>query len=144
VSASALTWTLHHFGFVKHLLGDDVNATALLREAISLQCRRINRLCIPESLERCAWVAADQRFFCRAARLFGATAALRESIRAPLPLGDKPLYDPRLQAVKARLDETTFTTLWNEGGAMTIDQAVDYALSDSDETSSLTHATMSI
>jgi hypothetical protein len=50
----------------------------------------------------------------------------------PFPLGDKPLHEPRLHAVQAALDEATFTTLWNEGGAMTIAQAVAYALQENE------------
>jgi hypothetical protein len=87
---------------------------------------------IAESLERAAWIAADQQRHHRAARLFGAAHVLRESMGAPMPLGDMPLHAPRLQEVKADLDEATFTVLWDEGRAMNLDQAVEYALSEDD------------
>jgi tetratricopeptide (TPR) repeat protein len=129
VNAEMLCLTLHHLAFVKHLLGDEVQALALLRESLALLHKRKNRL-MPESLERAAWIAADQGRHHRATRLFGAAAALRENIGAPMPLGDMPLHEPRLQAVKAALGEATFAALWDEGRAMSLDQAVEYALSD--------------
>lgn len=44
---------------------------------------------------------------------------------------DKPIsmrgYKP-VATIQSRLDETVFATAWAEGGAMTQEQAIDYAL----------------
>jgi hypothetical protein len=64
----------------------------------------------------------------RAAWLFGAAEAARERIGAPLPPGDRPLYDRHLARARADLDETAFDAAWAEGRAMTLDEAVAYAL----------------
>ena len=49
---------------------------------------------------------------------------------APLPLGDKPLYDRHLAQARAALDRLAFDAAWAEGRAMTLDEAVEYALGD--------------
>jgi predicted ATPase len=127
-----LCLTLDHLAFVRHLLDDEVQALALLHKALTLQHKRTAHRVMPESLERAAWIAADQNRHQHAARLLGAAMALRESMGMPFPLGDMPLHEPRLQAVKAALDEATFAALWEEGRAMSLDQAVTYALSEGD------------
>jgi hypothetical protein len=67
-----------------------------------------------------------------AARLFGAAATWREKVGAVFPRGDERLYTPRLHATKATLGEATFTALWNEGRALSLEQAVAYALAEDD------------
>jgi tetratricopeptide (TPR) repeat protein len=119
-----LCCVLHDLGYVRHLQGDDDAAGALLREALTLQRQQQLKLLLIHSLERCAWIAADTHQPQRAARLFGAAEAARERIGAPLPLGDKPLYDRHLARASADLDETTFAAAWAGGRAMTLDQAI--------------------
>jgi tetratricopeptide (TPR) repeat protein len=130
MNTAILRWCLHHLGFVKHLLGDSASASALLREALTIQHRELHCLCIVESLERFAWIAADQHCAGRATRLFGAAEALRKWMGAPLPLGDKPLFDSYLEKARAALESGEFNQAWAEGVAMTMEQAVDFALSD--------------
>jgi hypothetical protein len=64
--------------------------------------------------------------------LFGAADALRKWIGAPLPLGDKPLYDRYLEMTRAALNKDEFDKAWAEGAAMSLDQAVEYALAMDD------------
>jgi hypothetical protein len=128
-----LQWCLHQLGFVKHLLGDEASATALLCEGLAMQDRQLHRLCIAESLDRFAWVATDQDRLHRAARLLGAADELRRRMGAPLPLGDKPLYDRYLEAIHAALNNDEFDKAWAEGTALSLDQAVEYALTMADE-----------
>jgi predicted ATPase len=124
-----LSFALHHLGIAKHLLGGEVGMS-LLREALTIQHRALHRLQISESLERFAWIAADTHQPERAARLFGAADALRKWMGAPLPLGDKPLYDRYLEMAHAALDSDAFGQAWAEGAGMTLDQAVAYALAE--------------
>ena len=120
---------LHHLGYVRHLQGDDRAANAPLREALTLQQQQQRKLLLTESLERSAWIAADMHQPQRAARLFGAAEAARERIGAPLPPGDRPMYDRHLAQARADLDETAFDAAWVEGRALSLDQMVAEALS---------------
>jgi tetratricopeptide (TPR) repeat protein len=123
-----LCHVLHLLGYVRHLQGADSEAKTLLREALALQRQQQFTLRLIESLERCAWIAADLHQPERAARLFGAAEAVRERIGAPQPLGDKPMYDRHLARARAALDGLAFDAAWAEGRTMTLDEAVEYAL----------------
>jgi tetratricopeptide (TPR) repeat protein len=66
----------------------------------------------------------------KAARLLGATAALMSAIGFDHQAGDQLEIDKYEADVRARLDEDVFKAAWAEGQAMTLEQAVAYALED--------------
>ena len=66
--------------------------------------------------------------FLRAARLYSAARAQRAPINSSIDLVDKPRYEQLLEEVREQLGETAFRAAWDEGGAKTLDQALDYAL----------------
>ena len=68
----------------------------------------------------------------RAARLFGAAEALRESVCVPLPRVHCADYERDVAAARTQLDEATFAVAWAAGQAMTLEQAIAYALSEGD------------
>jgi tetratricopeptide (TPR) repeat protein len=67
----------------------------------------------------------------RAARLFGAASALRDAISMHLSPADRSLYEPYLVVAHADLDEAVFAAAWAEGQALTLEQAIAYALEGS-------------
>jgi tetratricopeptide (TPR) repeat protein len=72
------------------------------------------------------WLGQEEK----AARLLGASAALLVEMGVvphPSDIHELALYTAD---VRARLDETAFETMYAEGGAMTLPQAVDYALAE--------------
>jgi predicted ATPase/class 3 adenylate cyclase len=68
----------------------------------------------------------------RAARLFGAAQALIEGSIQPLDYDEQIEFERNLTVARARLDEAAWQKAWAEGRAMTIEQAIAYALSDPD------------
>src|SRR5262249_52477903 len=64
----------------------------------------------------------------QAARLFGAAAVLREAANAPLAARHRAEYERQVAAARALLDPASFAAAWAEGQAMTLDEAVAYAL----------------
>jgi predicted ATPase/DNA-binding CsgD family transcriptional regulator/Tfp pilus assembly protein PilF len=72
--------------------------------------------------------AAGQRV--KAVRLFAASDALRKTAQTPTP----PIYQQRNEAILTDLhnamDQQTFDTAWQEGSAMTWEDAITYALAD--------------
>jgi len=66
----------------------------------------------------------------RATRLFGAAERVREAIGAQLPPFIRKRYDDNVTALRASLGERTFTSAWTDGHAMTVEQAVEFALRD--------------
>ena len=67
----------------------------------------------------------------RAARLFGATEALREAEGiARLPYF-RPFHERGLATLRAQLDPAIQAAAWAEGRAMSLEEAIDYALEES-------------
>jgi tetratricopeptide (TPR) repeat protein len=124
----SLAWGLHALGFAAYQRGDFAAAQRLLAESLSIFRGTGHRYGLARSLERFAGFALAQQQCERAARLYGAAAGLREAIGAPLgPLGQAEA-DRDLAAIRASLSGTEFARAWAEGGAMTLEQALDYAL----------------
>jgi predicted ATPase/DNA-binding CsgD family transcriptional regulator len=63
-----------------------------------------------------------------AARLFGAADALFKPAGVGLSPNDQPDHDRVLAVVRDQLDDKTFQACWNEGQALTLEQAVAHAL----------------
>jgi hypothetical protein len=63
--------------------------------------------------------------------LFGAAEGLLQAVDAPVYDVIEPnrsLYERTKNEVRSRLAEPTFRVAWSEGRAMTLEQAVNYAL----------------
>jgi hypothetical protein len=123
-----LAWALHYRGMVAHAQGDDARAAALLREAMILQRQEGHKARQVESLEGCAELAASHGQAARAARLLGASVAARAAIVAPSSPGEQALRERTITTVRAQLDEATFAAAWADGHAMSLGQALAYAL----------------
>jgi hypothetical protein len=78
---------------------------------------------VPEGLARLA-SAKGQRD--RAARLFGAAELLRETLG--YHASDQADHDKYVASARAGVAETAFAAAWAEGRAMTLEQAIEYAL----------------
>ena len=63
-----------------------------------------------------------------AARLWGATEALREAINFPLPLPARVRYDRYVASARARSGQAEFDRAWAEGRTMSVEATIKYAL----------------
>ena len=108
--------------------GEHGRATALLAESLPLFRRLGHGLSIAYCLEVAAGVAAGRGEAPRAARLWGASEALREGLGTPRPAGDRR-YGRHLEAARAQLDEASYAHAEAAGRRMTLEQAVEYAVS---------------
>ena len=68
----------------------------------------------------------------RAANLFGAPENLRNEIGWFLPATEKPLYDESIAAAINSLGQNAYEEAFNEGRRMIFDQAVEYALKETE------------
>lgn len=85
---------------------------------------------IADGLERFASLATVQAQPQRAAMLFGAAAALRKAIgTAPAP-PDQAEYEALLVQVRSAITATEFESAWRAGEALTVDDAVEKAISN--------------
>ena len=79
-------------------------------------------------LERLAGIAMAQGQAEKAVRMFGAAAVLRSSIGSVIDPVDQARYKKNLDSLRTKLGRQRFKEAWDEGHAMTIEQAVAYAL----------------
>jgi predicted ATPase/class 3 adenylate cyclase/Tfp pilus assembly protein PilF len=112
---------------------DFVSAQALYREALVIGRELGEKLRIAFSLEGLAAVVAALGSSLRAARIWGAADRLRAEAGSPLPPKDRPDYDRRVAAARTRGDNVAFDRAWQEGRALTLEQAMELALKETVE-----------
>jgi predicted ATPase/class 3 adenylate cyclase/Tfp pilus assembly protein PilF len=112
---------------------DFASAQALYREALVIGRELGERLRIAFSLEGLAAVVAALGSSLRAARIWGAAERLRAEAGSPLPPKDRPAYDRRVATARTREDNAAFDRAWQEGRALTLEQAMELALKETVE-----------
>ena len=122
--------SLNHLGRVARRQGDVAAARALYAESLTIRRELWDRLGIAECLEGFAGLAGAQGQPRRVARLFGAAEGLREAIGVTLPPSVRADYDSTVAAARASLGEAALARAWAEGRAMTLEQAIEYALAE--------------
>jgi tetratricopeptide (TPR) repeat protein len=125
--------SLINLGYVACSQGDYRHAATLIGECLPLCQKPGDKRGISYCLALLARVTGDTGQPERAARLFGAAEALREAIHVRLEYVDRIEEDRNIDAVRTQLDEAAFAAAWAEGRAMTLEQAVDYALATNPE-----------
>jgi hypothetical protein len=120
-----------------HRHGDDQYATLLYRESLKLLREVGTRGEISECLAGLAGAVVSEGELQRAGRLVGAADALRATMSAPRPPVLSAEYAGDLVAGRTRLTVGAWETAWAAGRAMTLDQAIAYALGEADQRSAL-------
>jgi len=115
-------------GIAKMQAGELKHAGALVGESLPLHRELGLERDLAECLEVMAEVAGGLGEERRAARLWGAAGALREATDNPWVLFERRLHEPYLAAARSRMEESEWSEGWEEGWAMTLDEAVSYAL----------------
>jgi predicted ATPase/DNA-binding CsgD family transcriptional regulator len=124
--------SLTNLGSLIQRRGDHVRAEALYRESLTLVIELGDRRRTAACLEGLAVAAGTRGAAERAARLFGAADGLREAAGVTLPPPHRAAHDARVGAARATLRPEVFASAWAAGRAMSLDQAVRYALRDAD------------
>jgi predicted ATPase/DNA-binding SARP family transcriptional activator len=110
-------------------LGEAAQATALLEESLALARELGESHGMAICFEMFAGLAATGGEVERAAILFGASDAARASIGAQRQPDQQILYERWLARTLARLDTNTYSTRYEDGRALSLDDACAFALS---------------
>jgi predicted ATPase len=102
------------------------DALESLGEALALARQTGERTEIPHMLGGIAAVFAAAGRDIRAVQLFAKASALYEEIGTPMRLLDTEEQEKALTAVKARLEDATFERAWNEGLALSEEEALEH------------------
>ncbi len=122
--------SLNNLGHVASMQEDFSSAHAYFMSSLAL-CKDLGfKAGIADCTEELAKLAAKQSLPHRASLLFAAADNLREELNLPLPPGERQVCDEHLAVVRTLMDDKEFEQAWSEGQALTLDQAVAYALDD--------------
>lgn len=119
--------SLSNLGGIACDQGDYAAARSLQVEALATAREIGDRRMTAYCLEGLAAVALGQEQSDRAARLFGAAAALREEIGCPLTPVEAAGEENQVSRLRQALGEEAFTAAWQAGEAMALEEAVEYA-----------------
>jgi predicted ATPase/class 3 adenylate cyclase len=111
-------------------MGDGAQARRWFAQALGEHRETGRPHYIAIDLEGLAHLARQQSDWDRAARLWGAAESLREAVGTPLLSEEREEYERDQAAVREALGEEAFAAAWVEGGAMTMEQAIAYALQE--------------
>jgi len=129
--------SLANLGLVAVEQGDFASASAFFQEALIIARELKDRpgianildgLAILATAEAQAGIQHPESRNRRAAQLWAASDALREAIGYPRPPVDGAEHKARQARARAALGEEAFTAGWAEGRAMTLEQAIEFAL----------------
>lgn len=123
-----LAFSLFHLARIARLQGDFPAARAHHAEGMQLFREVGDRRGIGYSLAGLAVLAAAQDELQRAARLSGAVASLQAVLGSFLEAPLQIEYEREMASVQSSLGEEMFQSAWKAGQAMTIEQAIEYAL----------------
>ena len=119
-------------GELAHAQGDYDVARKLLRQGLAGYQQLGIRIRMAKSLESIASVASAQAQPERALRLAAAAARLHETLGTRLLPRDQPGLAGWLQLPQQNLSKAAAATAWSEGQALSLEDAVAYALTDLD------------
>jgi tetratricopeptide (TPR) repeat protein len=121
---------LYNLGWMALLQDDLGRAADLYRESLSLSWETGLNPIIQMALEGLACLAGAKGEAERAARLWGAAQTLHETKSIPRDTDFLAEADARISAVRSGLAEEEWEEAWRKGRAMTLDEAVSYALEE--------------
>jgi hypothetical protein len=120
--------SLHHLGELAMARGEHTIAHAMLAGSLTIR-RELHDPDIDLSLEAFGRLAVSRGQSVRAVHLFGAAAARREAMEWTAP--SHPAADERsLATLRTALGEQSFATAWAAGRALSLGEAIAYALKD--------------
>jgi non-specific serine/threonine protein kinase len=125
------TFLVHALGALGHVVrdeGDYALARSLYIESLALRRKHNHRIAIAQSLEDLAALARREQQPGQAIRLLGAATAFCETLDAQPPVAIRAEYEHTMAEGRAALGEAAFAAAWAEGRAMSLDEAIEYAL----------------
>ena len=120
---------LQNLGEVATELKEFTRARELFRESLSIRRDLGLRRGYAYSFEGLAHLAEQENQVARAIQLFAAAQTLRLLIGAPLDADVQEQYTQTLVALRAKLGDVYYDTLWSKGATMTTEQAIALVLS---------------
>jgi predicted ATPase/class 3 adenylate cyclase len=104
------------------------DAAVVYRETIQAYHEQSQLSAAAHELECFAFIAVAQDQKARAARLLGAAEALRQRVNTDMTPIERREYEEIVTGLRNRMEPQELAKVWAEGRAMTIEQAIEFAL----------------
>jgi predicted ATPase len=117
-------------GHIARQKSDFVKSLEIYRNTIRRWQELGSRAAIANQLECFAFLSLAQGQLQRAARLFGAAEDLREKIKTDMTPHERLEYERSVAQLRSKLAEAELKTYWEEGRALNMEQAVQFALEE--------------
>lgn len=124
---------LHSLAETTRYGGDTSKARALYIESLTLARQIEDQHQVGLNLAGIAALAVAQARPARVARLMGAAEVLFEARNTPRSRAEQTDFEQTVAFARAQMNETALAIAWAEGRAMTLDQAIAYALAEASE-----------
>jgi predicted ATPase/class 3 adenylate cyclase len=118
-------------GIALRELGNRERAIAMLRQSLKTFQALGVKPGIVSCLEGVAGIYSRVGQAALAVRLFGVAAKAREDMGLPLLASERPCHERYVAATRAEFDEDVWQALWEEGRAMSLEEAIACALGES-------------
>src|SRR5262249_53255575 len=103
-------------------------AEARLTKAVKICKETGDPYAMAKGMEALAELSMARNAPIRAARIWGAAERLRQEIASPMTLDGQAQYKAAIAAARVALGDDAFEIAWREGRAMTLEDALPYAL----------------
>ncbi len=123
-------WTLRNLGMGYFEEGDVAQALRCFRQSLRLRQELRQLAGIAWAMEGLAEVAVHIGQPARAAQLWGCAAALRQQVVSEMSTMDRTRFEKWSARARQQLGQTAFETYWQQGHALSTDEAVAVALMD--------------
>ncbi len=124
-------YVVEHLGRSALSRGEPLMARRYLIECLRVLVEFHDTRLINEVLSWLARVEQAEGRVDRAARLVGAAEMLRKNQGTTMAPADRPEYEHCIKLLHSQLPEEAFATAWQEGQAMSLEEAIAYALEGS-------------
>ena len=121
---AGIAGVLKNIGNAASSQGDYATARSLYDESLRILRELGDRYNIAYLLESFASLALNEARVERATQLWGAASALREAIGSPLSPDAHETQTSELASARKALGEAAFTTAWEKGRAMSLEQSI--------------------
>ncbi|MGH2372304.1 MAG: ATP-binding protein, partial [bacterium] len=115
---------LYSLGVIAWQQREPLRAAALIEESLVMRNAQGNLSGVAECLEGLARVTPDPQ---RTVQLLGAAEARREAIGTPLPPAERLEHERTVLDARRVLGESAFTSAWNQGRTLPMEQLIQYA-----------------
>ena len=124
----AIAISLNNLGNLTYMQEDYLAAHSLYLESLQIRRELGDNWGIAASLAGLGAVAVESGQPRRGTSQLGASEAQHEAIGVVMEPDDRIPYDRAVASARAQLGVVAFEKAWQEGRAMTVEQAIEYAL----------------